>query len=88
MIINKAINALKKGGKNMFGYRWYIKDGMGLYEPHEKTFNLLHDCVLDFLQSGYSIKYIGIDYVEDDEGYIEVIRKVIKPKETYYDEDL
>lgn len=72
----------------MRGYRWYIKDGMGVYEPHEKTFNSIQGCVSDFIQRDYDAKYIGIDCVEDDDGCIEVIEKIAEPKETYYSEDL
>ena len=72
------------------GYRWFIKFGCGLYEPQERTYPTLDEvksAMADYLaDSDIPLSACGIDLVEDDDGCIEVVERVIDPTETYYED--
>ena len=72
------------------GYRWFVKFGCGLYEPQERTYPTLDEvksAMADYLtDSDISLSACGIDLVEDDDGCIEVVERVVNPTETYYED--
>lgn len=72
------------------GYRWFIKFGCGLYEPQERTYSTLDEvksAMVDYLaDSNIPLSACGVDLVEDDDGCIEAVERVIDPTETYYED--
>lgn len=65
----------------MQGYRWFIKDMMGEYEPNEETFATLKECVED--SKDYEEKFVGIDFVEDNDGMITQLKRIKNVKDIY-----
>ncbi len=71
----------------MRGYRWYINFETGQYEPEEKTYPTLSDAqnaMEDYLSPNFPRSACGIDKVEDDDGFIEVLEHTILPKEKFH----
>ena len=73
----------------MFGYCWFVKCGFGSYEPHEETFNTLEEAMEDMkrFSDWYPIECCGVDYVNDNNGNVDVIERVIEPTAVFYDDD-
>lgn len=70
----------------MKGYRWFVNEYLGSYEPHEETFNSIEEAMEDMKRYAdcYSLECCGIDYVNDDDGSIDVIDTVIAPTAVFY----
>lgn len=70
----------------MKGYRWFVNEYLGSYEPNEKTFNSIEEAMEDMKRYAdcYPIECCGVDYVNDDDGNIDVIDTVIAPTTTFY----
>lgn len=73
----------------MLGYCWFVKCEFGLYEPHEETFNTLEEATEDMkrFSDWYPIECCGVDYVNDNNGSIDVIDRIIEPTATFYEDD-
>ncbi len=70
----------------MIGYRWYINFASGQYEPEETTYPTVdkaRSAMEDYLSSNFPRSACGIDKVEDDDGFIEVLEHIILPKEKF-----
>ena len=71
------------------GYRWFIEVGCEEYEPEECTYPTLEEtktAMKKYLEgSKIPLSACGIDLVENDDGCIEVLERVVKPTETYYE---
>ena len=72
------------------GFRWFVKTPCGEYEFEEYTYPTLDEvkegiknCLAD---SVIPFSACGIDLVEDDDGCITVIERLVEPTETYYED--
>ena len=70
----------------IIGYEWYIKDILGCYRPNEKTFLTYEEALQDGLRD-YDIKYIGVNKIENDDGFITVLEECKSCIEYQYDCD-
>ena len=68
-----------------YGYTWFIKLGAyGFYRPNEEIFKTYEDACKDADEFGYSKEYYGVEYVEDDDGFITVLKHVKEVDKTYW----
>lgn len=68
------------------GYRWYINFRRGKYEPQENTYSTLEkakEAMEEYLSPNFPRTACGIDKVEDDDGFIDVLEQVIIPMIVY-----
>lgn len=70
----------------IIGYEWYIKDSLGWYRPHEKTFLTYNEALQDGLKY-YDIIYIGINKIENDDGLITVLEECKSCIDYQYDDE-
>ena len=72
------------------GYQWYVKCGYGVYVPEEYTYSTLDEiktAIEEYLKDApFSMSVCGIDKVEDDDGYISVIEKIVIPTSEHWEE--
>ena len=73
----------------MQGYCWFVKCGFGAYEPHQETFNTLEEAMEDMkrFSDWYPVECCGVDYVNDNDGNVDVIDRVIEPTAVFYDDE-
>jgi hypothetical protein len=72
------------------GYQWYVDCGCEVYVPEEYTYPTLDEiktAIEEYLKdSPFSMSACGIDKVEDDNGYISVIEKIVVPTSKHWEE--
>lgn len=59
------------------GYRWHVNG----YEPNETQFATLEEVRQDIIYHDYdpNSPHIGIDWCENDDGFITVLEKIVIP---------
>ena len=72
------------------GFRWFVKSPCGDYELEEytyPTFDEVKKGMREYLaDSVIPFSACGIDLVEDDDGCITIIERLVEPTETYYED--
>lgn len=73
----------------MKGYRWYINIGtLGRHSPTDITFSSIEEVRNDAeRRHGISKECYGVDFVEDEDGWIEVLESVQTTERTEWIDD-
>jgi hypothetical protein len=76
--------------KKVIGYQWYINFGCHQYVPQEHTYATIEEtenAIAEYLDgSPIPLSACGIDKVENDDGFIEVLEQVIIPTTCFWRE--
>lgn len=76
--------------KKVIGYQWYIKYACGAYVPEECIYPSVEgaeQAIATYIKDTAIPKSaIGIDKVENDDGFIEDIEQIVVPTGVYYED--